>query len=149
MNVRWQCVRVIQCSHADKRHQRTRPCVMTPHSDETMGTAGNLLTFAAFRRCMDQCRCTSEKFHALRFDHSIKRKRSSTFALAPTTMTAMHKERFGRQAISSSAAIAATFECWLVGLSHHDRVELQSQTFVKSSSSSGTLIADRWLRRKS
>ena len=91
VNVRLSARGIVERSHPYEMNARTGLRIIAPHRHATVGTAPEVLTFAAGtgQRCLSWF--AFREFDLRRLDQGIDRESRSSLALAPCAMAAMHK----------------------------------------------------------
>src|SRR5205809_4198582 len=112
VDVRWQEVRCVERSDADKANRATASCVVAPDRDAAPGAAGDLLALAAVGRRVDDLDLTLEQLNAVGFDHGVQREGSAALALAPAAVAAVNEKRLRRHSVAhKTARTTAVAEC--------------------------------------
>jgi hypothetical protein len=91
VNVGWKAVRFIQGADTDESDSIVCTSVVAPNRNATPGAAGDLLTLATVRWCVDDFSLSLEQLYTVGFDERVQGKRGSGFALAPAAVTAVNE----------------------------------------------------------
>ncbi len=118
MYIRWQVIRRVQRTDANKPDNGASTCIVAPERDPTTWTACYLLSLAAIRGCADNLRLRSGMYHVICLDHCIQCEGRAALSLTPTTMAAMHEQRSLYQPIADNSASAASIEGKYVARDH-------------------------------
>src|SRR6266480_58615 len=112
VDVRWQEVRCVERSDADKANRATASCVVAPDRDAAPGAAGDLLALAAVGRRVDDLDLALEQLDAVGFDHRVQREGSAALTLAPAAVAAVNEKGLRRHPVAhKTARTTAVAEC--------------------------------------
>src|SRR5437773_10040448 len=112
VDVRWQEVRRVERSDADKANRVTASRVVAPDRDAAPGAAGDLLALAAVGGRADDLDLALEQLNAVGFDHGLQREGSAALALAPAAVAAVNEKGLRRHPVAHKTARAtAVAEC--------------------------------------